>query len=73
MLRLLRLVVPWALIGVLLLSSVLPGPFFAILTGVQVALYLLALRGLTSAGGRHARLTNTAAAFVLLNGAAWVA
>jgi biofilm PGA synthesis N-glycosyltransferase PgaC len=70
--KLARLVVPWALLGLLATSVLIDSPWargFAIL---QAACYLLALAGLTP-WLRRSRLPGAAASFLVLNAAAWCA
>ena len=62
--KLLRLAVPWALLGILVLSAVLPGSTYRTLFWTQVALYSMTL---TVPAMRPIR------AFLLLNAAAWLA
>ena len=69
--KLMRLVVPWALLGLLVTTAFLGGPHHWFL-GIQVAAYLLALAGMTSAAGRF-RLAGAAGSFLVLNAAAWCA
>lgn len=72
--KLLRLVVPWALLGMLVTSALLwSEPFYAVALGVQLAGYALALLGLLPAVGRRVKLLGAAASFLVLNGAAWLA
>lgn len=70
--KLLRLIVPWLLIAVLVSSVLLKGWPYRAALWAQVALYTLAVWGLTGAGGRS-RLASAAASFVALNAAAWLA
>jgi glycosyltransferase involved in cell wall biosynthesis len=70
--KLARLVVPWALLGLLATSVLIDSPWargFAIL---QAACYALALAGLTP-WLRRSRLPGAAASFLVLNAAAWCA
>lgn len=69
--KLLRLAVPWALLGMLLASAVLPGLFFRIVLECQVAGYGLGLLGLWRPA--RSRLSSAAASFLVLNAAAWLA
>jgi poly-beta-1,6-N-acetyl-D-glucosamine synthase len=71
--KLLRLVVPWALLGMLVTSALLPGPVYATLFAGQVICYLLGLAGLWPALGRRWRLLAAAGSFLVLNSAAWIA
>jgi cellulose synthase/poly-beta-1,6-N-acetylglucosamine synthase-like glycosyltransferase len=71
--KLLRLVVPWALLALLPLSLALPAPWSWWALGCQAAGYGLALLGLAPAVGRHFRPAAAAASFLVLNSAAWLA
>jgi cellulose synthase/poly-beta-1,6-N-acetylglucosamine synthase-like glycosyltransferase len=69
--KLLRLAVPWALVGLAACSVLLGGPLYLCAVAAQLAVYLLALVGLlTNQGGR---LTVASASFVMLNAAAFAA
>jgi cellulose synthase/poly-beta-1,6-N-acetylglucosamine synthase-like glycosyltransferase len=68
-----RLLVPWALIALLLLSAVLPGVVYAVALWCQVVFYALAVASLSGWLGRRLRLVRTAGAFLVLNTAAWLA
>src|SRR5207244_1105325 len=70
--KLLRLVVPWALLAMLIASALLPLlPYFSLFVA-QVAGYGLALLGLVPALGRNVKLLGAAASFLVLNTAAWL-
>jgi cellulose synthase/poly-beta-1,6-N-acetylglucosamine synthase-like glycosyltransferase len=69
--KLLRLVVPWALVGLAACSVAIGGLFYLMAAEVQAALYILALVGLAS--NRGGRLTVAAASFAMLNAAAFAA
>jgi cellulose synthase/poly-beta-1,6-N-acetylglucosamine synthase-like glycosyltransferase len=71
--KLLRLVVPWMLLAVFLASSLLDGTLYRIALGVQVIFYGLALIALAGGPGSRWRAATSAAAFVVLNAAAWLA
>jgi|HubBroStandDraft_4_1064222.scaffolds.fasta_scaffold06582_4 biofilm PGA synthesis N-glycosyltransferase PgaC len=71
--KLLRLVVPWMLLGVFLASSLLDGTIYRIALVAQVIFYGLALIALAGGPGSRWRLATSAAAFVVLNAAAWLA
>ena len=71
--KLLRLVVPWALLGLLGTSALLPGPGYRIAFWAQVAGIGLGLLGLLPRGGVRLRVAAAAGSFLLLNGAAWLA
>src|SRR5262249_16423883 len=51
--KLLRLVVPWALLTLLVTSALLPGPFFRLALFYQAAGYLLGVVGLWGRAGRR--------------------
>jgi poly-beta-1,6-N-acetyl-D-glucosamine synthase len=68
--KLLRLLVPWALLFMLPVSLLLPGLLYRTVFWCQVAGYVLGLLGLATAGGR---LAAAAASFLVLNGASWAA
>ena len=70
--KLARLVVPWALIGLLVTSVLIDSPWARGFAAIQIACYLLALAGLTPWLGRS-RLPGAAASFLVLNAAAWCA
>jgi cellulose synthase/poly-beta-1,6-N-acetylglucosamine synthase-like glycosyltransferase len=66
-----RLLVPWALLGLLACSIALPGAVYFAALVLQSAVYGLGVVGaLSRRGGRSA---SAAAAFVVLNAAAWTA
>ncbi len=69
-----RLLVPWALIALLLLSAVLPGAVYGAALWAQILFYAVGVSGLISrrVGGRL-RLVTAAGAFLVLNAAAWLA
>jgi biofilm PGA synthesis N-glycosyltransferase PgaC len=69
--KLLRLAVPWALLGLAACSVLLSGFLYLCAGTVLAAVYLLALLGLVT--NRGGRLTVASASFVMLNAAAFVA
>jgi cellulose synthase/poly-beta-1,6-N-acetylglucosamine synthase-like glycosyltransferase len=72
--KLLRLVVPWALLGMLAASAGLfSSLLYAILFVTQVAGYGLALLGMVPAVGRRIKPLGAAASVLVLNTAAWLA
>jgi cellulose synthase/poly-beta-1,6-N-acetylglucosamine synthase-like glycosyltransferase len=71
--KLLRLLVPWALLAVLGLNFCLEGPLYLALLVAQLALYGFGLGSLCTLGGRPTRLGSAAGSFLLLNTAAWLA
>jgi cellulose synthase/poly-beta-1,6-N-acetylglucosamine synthase-like glycosyltransferase len=68
-----RLFVPWALLILLAVTVVLPGPVYKAALAAQVVFYGLAAIGLIQAVGGRLRLASAAASFVVLNTAAWLA
>jgi biofilm PGA synthesis N-glycosyltransferase PgaC len=71
--KFMRLIVPWLLVGILTLSAVLPGRIYSGLFWAQIMFYLMALLGLWLGNRARSRIATTAASFLLLNTAAWVA
>jgi cellulose synthase/poly-beta-1,6-N-acetylglucosamine synthase-like glycosyltransferase len=72
--KLLRLVVPWALLGMLISNLLLvDDPMYAILLALQACGYGLALLGLVPALAQRVRILGTAASVIVLNAAAFVA
>ena len=71
--KLLRLVVPWALLAMLILSATLPGRLYPLLFWYQVGFYGLALLGNFGPVARQLRPAAVAASLVVLNAAAWIA
>ncbi len=72
--KLLRLLVPFALLGILGASIAAPGVFYKMVFAVQAVFYGMALLGLAKAGrGAVRRLGEASLAFILLNTAAAVA
>jgi cellulose synthase/poly-beta-1,6-N-acetylglucosamine synthase-like glycosyltransferase len=67
--KLLRLVGPWALLGLLVSSALLGGLGYTLFLEAQLACYALALLGLIPALGRG-RLSSAAVSFLVLNAAA---
>src|SRR5262249_30005722 len=65
--KLLRLVVPWALLGVFLTSLLLPGQFYRTLFWYQVIFYVVAVGGLANTTEARPRLLSAAGSFVVLN------
>ena len=71
--KIMRLVVPWALLGMLIVSVLLPEiPYRTALVG-QLAFYCLGLIGILQHSHTQIRLTSAAGSFLVLNAAAWVA
>lgn len=71
--KVLRLLVPWALLGLLAVSAVLPAPLYRLAFVYQIAFYVLGLLGLIPAMAARSRLASMAGSFLVLNSAAWLA
>ncbi len=71
--KIMRLVVPFAMIAALLSSATLEGPFYRSIFAVQVAFYLAAVTTWLSPTFRKVRLLNLSYFFCVLNAAALVA
>jgi hypothetical protein len=71
--KLLRLAVPWALLALLALSALLPGPLYRALFWVQVEVYALTVLGACTGLGARLRFVAAAGSFLVLNVAAWLA
>jgi hypothetical protein len=71
--RLLRLLVPWALIGLGTSVLVLEGPVYQVARWLQAAFCLLAMAGMSKAIATRSAAASAVAAFVILNTAAWIA
>jgi cellulose synthase/poly-beta-1,6-N-acetylglucosamine synthase-like glycosyltransferase len=71
--KLLRLVVPWALLGLLAGCALLEAPVYRIMFWGQAAAYCVALAGLAPKISTRFRLASAAASFLVLNFAAWLA
>jgi cellulose synthase/poly-beta-1,6-N-acetylglucosamine synthase-like glycosyltransferase len=71
--RILRLVVPWALLGMLVTSWLLVSRAYHILFWVQIAFYCLGVASLRPSVAARSRVASGAASFLVLNAAAWLA
>jgi poly-beta-1,6-N-acetyl-D-glucosamine synthase len=71
--KVLRLVVPWALIALLILSCVLEHPIYRICFIAQLAFYAIAIIGLSRYAATRLKVASAAASFLVLNTAAAVA
>jgi biofilm PGA synthesis N-glycosyltransferase PgaC len=70
--KLMRLVSPWALIGLIVTPIVSGNPALLMFLSFEALCYVMALAGLTKVLGQS-RLLGAAASFLILNAAAWVA
>jgi cellulose synthase/poly-beta-1,6-N-acetylglucosamine synthase-like glycosyltransferase len=71
--KLMRLVVPWALLAMMFTSFLLPSMLYESLYVAQAGGYVLALLGLAPVLGRNVKPLGAAASFLVLNTAAWLA
>jgi cellulose synthase/poly-beta-1,6-N-acetylglucosamine synthase-like glycosyltransferase len=71
--KLMRLVVPWALLVMLIASALLPAPLYQMAFVAQMTFYVFALAGIWQGSHSHLRLASAAGSFLLLNAAAWLA
>jgi cellulose synthase/poly-beta-1,6-N-acetylglucosamine synthase-like glycosyltransferase len=71
--RVMRLVVPWALVSVFGMSAVLVGPVYRCAFWGQVAFLTLGVAGAQETIARRFRVASTVFSFLVLNAAAWFA
>ena len=71
--KVMRLVVPWALLALFISSIVLPQPFYRLAFVAQLAFYGLGLMGILQTGKSRLPLASTAGSFIMLNAAAFLA
>lgn len=71
--KVMRLLVPWALIAMLVLSGLSAGPFYQGLFWAQVGFYGLCVLGLLRLGGKRLPVVSSLSSFLVLNAAAVVA
>jgi cellulose synthase/poly-beta-1,6-N-acetylglucosamine synthase-like glycosyltransferase len=71
--RVLRLVVPWALLAALVASAAMSGVAPRVALAAQVGGYLMGLAGCLPSIAARSRLAAAIASFLVLNAAAWVA
>jgi biofilm PGA synthesis N-glycosyltransferase PgaC len=71
--KLMRLAVPWALLGLFVSCFFLKSEWYQILFWAQTAAYALGVLGLIPPLGRNIKLLGAAASFLVLNAAAWLA
>jgi len=70
--KLMRLVVPWALIGTAMLSAVIGGPLYYGLLAVELGVIATALLGMVPAVAARSRILAALGSFLLLNAAAFL-
>ena len=71
--RVLRLVIPWALLAMLVASAASEDAFYRAALGGQLVFYTFGLAGTYPPLGARSRLASSIASFLVLNAAAWVA
>ncbi len=71
--KIMRLVAPWALLIMLIVSAMLSAPCFQVAFVGQVVFYCLGLIGILQGDYAQTRLTSAAGSFLVLNAAAWLA
>jgi cellulose synthase/poly-beta-1,6-N-acetylglucosamine synthase-like glycosyltransferase len=71
--KVLRLLVPWALLTMLVTNLFLSGPIYRTILSAQICFYALALLGHVPGIGRRVRPAAAAASMLVLNAAAWLA
>jgi cellulose synthase/poly-beta-1,6-N-acetylglucosamine synthase-like glycosyltransferase len=69
--KLLRLLVPWAMLGAFFSALSIEGPSYQIIVCVQLACYVLGLLGIAVPVCRRVPLLSAAGSFILLNAAAF--
>ena len=71
--KLLRLAVPWALLGMFVSCLFLTEDMYTVFFCIQMAGYCVGILGLIPLVGRKVKLLGTAASFLVLNAAAFLA
>lgn len=71
--KIMRLVVPWALLVALINSAFLTAALYEIAFIGQLAFYCLGVYGILLGARSHSRLASVAGSFLVLNAAAWLA
>jgi cellulose synthase/poly-beta-1,6-N-acetylglucosamine synthase-like glycosyltransferase len=71
--KLMRLLVPWLLIAMLLISAILPGTLYRGLLIAQLIGIVIGLTGLLPMAISKTKLVSAAGSFLVLNAAAWMA
>jgi cellulose synthase/poly-beta-1,6-N-acetylglucosamine synthase-like glycosyltransferase len=71
--KLLRLTAPWALLTTLIITGMLPDPVYRAAFSAQLLFYGLGLVGILSGSSLRLWVAREAAAFLILNSAAWLA
>jgi len=71
--KIMRLVVPWALLALFVSSVLLHQPFYRLALVAQLAFYGIGLMGILQTGKSRLPLASTAGSFIMLNAAAFLA
>jgi poly-beta-1,6-N-acetyl-D-glucosamine synthase len=71
--KVMRLIVPWALLVLLIVSALQPEPFFRLALITQLAFYVLGLTGIWHGGNSRLGIASAAGSIIMLNTAAWLA
>ena len=71
--KVMRLIVPWALLVLFIVSALLPELFYRLALVSQLAFYVLGLTGIRQGGSSNIRMASAAGSFIMLNTAAWLA
>jgi cellulose synthase/poly-beta-1,6-N-acetylglucosamine synthase-like glycosyltransferase len=70
--KMMRLLVPWALIGMIITSAMIPTTLFHMILAAQLAFYCFGLASLTTRWASRLPLSSPVASFLVLNSAAWM-
>ena len=71
--KVMRLIVPWALLVLFIVSALLPELIYRLALVTQLAFYMLGLAGIRQGGSSNIRMASAAGSFLILNTAAWLA
>ncbi|MGF1578733.1 MAG: glycosyltransferase family 2 protein [Gemmataceae bacterium] len=71
--KLMRLVMPWALLMMLASCVLINLPFYNGILYIQIAFYVIGLLGLWTGLSKKSKIASAAGSFIVLNVAAWVA
>jgi poly-beta-1,6-N-acetyl-D-glucosamine synthase len=71
--KVMRLIVPWALLVLLIVSTLLPEPLYRLALAIQLAFYVLGLTGIWQGSNSRLGMASVAGSFIMLNTAAWLA
>ena len=71
--KVMRLIVPWALLVLFIVSTLLPEPIYRLTLMTQLVFYALGLTGIRQGGNSRLRMASALGSFIMLNTAAWLA